>query len=167
MKHILLTVMVLGSVQTMAKDSQRVILKDSKTFETEVSTQTVRCSELGYGARELKINLAGLDGWTLFDHTNSHVGEFGEPCMTAGRCKRTPTSGGFDLNDLIQNNPGKEVVTVQRQVIENKTETKDQDNQDVCERSLTENLTTTIRGIKFHHTRMGATQNFPIEVCRK
>lgn len=168
MKTLIMALTLVGTINAWAKDSQRVILADSKTFVTEVSTVTVRCSEVGYGAKELKISLSGLDGWTLFDHTNAQSGEFGEPCMTAGLCKRSPSAhGGFSIDDLVQNNPGNEVVTVVRNVIENKAEIKDQDNNDVCQRSLTENLTTTVRGIKFQHTRFGAEQNFPIEVCRK
>ena len=168
MKTLIMTITLLGTINAWAKDSQRVILADSKTFLTEVSTNTVRCSQLGYGAKELKINLAALDGWTLFDHTNSHVGEFGEPCMTAGQCKRGPNDQtGFTIDDLVQSNPGNEVITVFRNVIESKTETKDSEGNDVCSRALTENITATIRGIKFQHTRWGAEQNFPIEVCRK
>ena len=167
MKTILLTLTLVGSLNTWAKDSQRVILADSKTFLTEVSTTTVRCSQVGYGAEQLKINLASLDGWTLFDHTNSHLSEFGEPCMTAGMCKRSPHTPGFSIEDLVQNNPGSEVIMVLRNVIENKTESKDQDGNEICVRSLTENLTTTIRKIKFQHSRSGGEQNFPIEVCRK
>lgn len=168
MKQLLLAITLLGSLNTFAKDSERVILADSKTFVTEVSVSTVRCSHIGYGSAELKINLAGLDGWTIFDHSNAQVGEFGEPCMTAGMCKRTPTAkNGFTIDDLIQNNPGNEVITVQRQLIESKQETKDGEGNEICQRSLVENLSTTVRGIKFAHTRYGAHEIFPIEACRK
>jgi hypothetical protein len=167
MKQLLLTMTVLSSLNTFAKDTERVILADSKTFLTEVSLATVRCSHFGYGLRQLKINLSGLDGWTVFDHTNSHVGEFGEPCMTAGLCKPEFAGNGFSLNDLIQNKPGHEVISVQRQLIERKYESKDQNNVDVCIRILTENLATSIRGIKFKHSRSGAVQTFAIEACRR
>ena len=167
MKTLIMTIALLGTFNAWAKDSQRVILADSKTFLTEVSNTTVRCSEIGYGSKELKINLSGLDGWTLFDHTNSLAGEFGEPCMTAGLCKRVPNGPGFNIGDLVQDNPGSELITVSRNVIESKNEGKDTENNDVCVRSLTENLTTSVRGIKFKHTRYGESQNFPVEVCRK
>lgn len=169
MKKLLLVITVMSSLNTWAKDTQRVILADNKTFVTEVSTSTVRCSRVGYGFPELKINLSSLDGWTVFDHTNSDVGEFEEPCMTAGACKISPTQqqSGFTINDLIQDNPGSEVITVQRQLIENKYETKDQAGKEICVRFLTENLNTIARGIKFFHSRSGAKQDFPIEVCRK
>ncbi len=167
MKNLLLVITVLGSLNTWAKDSQRVILSDSKTFENIVSEETVRCSEVGYGVKELKINLAALDGWTLFDHSNAQVGEFGEPCMTAGRCQGPGAPSGLKLEDLIKGNPGKEIVKVDREVIEWKTEAQHFNGTESCNRSLTENLTTTIRGIKFRHSRSSQTESFPIEACRK
>jgi hypothetical protein len=171
MKALILAVVTVASLSAWSQEDQnrkeRVILKDSKTFPAEVSVNTVRCTEVGYGAKELKINLAGLDGWTLFDHTNSHVGEFGEPCMTAGQCKAPWNKEGFTIDDLIQNRPGTEIITVQREVLEIKQVIQDQQGNLGCERSLQENLVTSVRGITFRHTRWGAEQNFPIEVCRK
>lgn len=161
---ILMTVTLTLAAAAKAADSERIILSDSKTFATEISQATVRCSNLGYGAGFLKINLAGLDGWTLFDHTNSHVGEFGEPCMAAGRCMEWDPK---PILDFIDNRPATETVTVHRQVIEIKREIKDQNGQDVCERSLREDLSSVIRGTQFLHSRHGAQQDFPIEVCRK
>lgn len=159
-----MVLMMAAGAAARAADSQRVILADSKTFNTEVSLETVRCSNLGYGAGLLKINLAGLDGWTLFDHTNSHVGEFGEPCMAAGRCMMGDEG---PILDFIGGKPGTETVTVQRQVLEIKQESKDAEGNEVCVRSLQENLSTVIRGTQFLHTRHGAEQTFPVEVCRK
>lgn len=159
------SVLVLVAVSPAeAKHSSRVILADSKTFITEISDHTVRCSDLGYGSGFLKINLVGLDGWTLFDHTNSHVGEFGDPCMAAGACR----VGDASVQNFINKGGlGTEVVTVSRVVQEHKTEKKDQSGQDVCVRSLQEDLSTTIRGERFLHMRAGADQTFSVEVCRK
>lgn len=171
MKALILTVITAASLSAQALEiptqKERVLLRDSKTFATEVSQGTVRCTDIGYGAEELKINLAGLDGWTLFDHTNSHVGEFGEPCMTAGRCKAPWNKEGFTIDDVIQNRPGTEVITVQREVLEIKIVKVDSQGNQVCERSLQENLKTVVRGIEFRHIRGGAEQDFPIEVCQK
>lgn len=161
---ILMALTLTLSAAAQAADSERIILSDSKTFETEVSAETVRCSNLGYGAGFLKINLAGLDGWTLFDHTNSHVGEFGEPCMAAGRCMEWDPK---PILDFIDNRPGTETVTVRRQVSELKREITDQHGLQFCERSLREDLSAVIRGTQFLHSRHGAEQIFPIEVCRK
>jgi hypothetical protein len=171
MKALILTVITAASLSVWSQENparkERVILQDSKTFSTEVSVNTVRCSEVGYGAQELKINLAGLDGWTLFDHSNAQADEFGEPCMTAGRCKATWNKDGFTIEDLIQNRPGTEVITVQREVIEIKQVTQDHQGHLACERSLQENLVTSVRDITFRHTRWGAEQSFPVEVCQK
>jgi hypothetical protein len=168
MKNLLLfTTLMAAGFSTWAANSERVILSDAKTFATEVSLQTVRCSQIGYGSEELKINLAGLDGWTLFDHSNNASGDLnGQPCMTAGICKAPWHNNGHTIDDVVQNRPGTETVTVVRKVIEVKTETKNADNIDVCQRSLREELATTVRGIAFHHVRTGFDQDFPIEVCR-
>lgn len=165
MKRFISIVIIISSQAVWAVE--RVIQSDEKTFSTEISAATVRCSELGYGLKELKINLAALDGWTLFDHSNSAFGEFGEPCMTAGMCRRTPTGPGFSVSDLVGNNPGHEVITVRRRVSEIRTEAKDEQGQGICIRSLREDLSTQIRGIEFHHSRSGAEQNFAVEYCRK
>jgi hypothetical protein len=163
MKNLLLvSILTLTSLNLWAKDSERVILTDAKTFATEVSNTTVRCSDIGYGNLQLKINLPGLDGWTLFDHSNANLGDILEPCMTAGRC-----SQGHNIDDLVKNNPGLETVTVVRKIVEVKMEAKDANNGDVCRRLLREELQTTVRGFEFHHTRTGLDQDFPIEVCRK
>ena len=166
MKSLLLGSLILIGFGAQAKNSERVLLSDSKTFTTEVSTTTVRCSEKGYGRQELKISLSGLDGWTLFDHSNANVGDIVEPCMTAGMCKASPTGPGFSIDDLVQNKPGIETVTVARKVTEVKIESKDENNQDICVRSLREDLVTSVRGIAFHHSRGGFDQNFPISVCQ-
>lgn len=167
-KVLILTALLTITAAAHAKNSEREILKDSKTFPAEVSNSTVRCSAVGYGNEELKINLSALDGWTLFDHTNANFGDIdGEPCMTAGLCKRHGLSHGFSVEDVIQNNPAIVTITVLRTVKEVKMETVDQHNQRVCQRSLREELETTIRGIKFHHVRSGFDQNFPIEVCNR
>ena len=169
-KIIFLTIIGLNSM-TQAAAGSRVILKDSKTVETEVNTVTVRCSAVGYGASLLKINIAALDGWTLFDHSNSQFGEFGEPCMSAGQCKAPWIPDGLTVESLIQNNPGKVSVTIEREVIESKHLGQIHDGAggelEVCVRQLIENLKTTVRGIEFTHSRSGAREEFPIEVCRK
>ena len=150
--------------------AERVLLKDSKTITTEVSTSTVRCSAFGYGMAELKINLHGIDGWTLFDHSNLRVGDVsGEPCMTAGACRDAEPETGFSIDDLIKGRPGLETVTVDRQVVEVKQVLKQSADQggDVCMRSLREELHTVIRGITFNHQRAGENQKFPLKACQR
>lgn len=171
MKKIIFLVVISFTSSVLAAAGSRVILKDSKTIETEVNTVTVRCSDVGYGARLLKINIAALDGWTLFDHSNSQFGEFGEPCMSAGQCKAPWLPDGLTVDSFVQNKPGKETINIEREVIETKHHGQIHNGaggeMDVCVRQLIENLKTKIRGLEFTHSRSGAREEFPIEVCRK
>lgn len=171
MKKTLFSALIGLSSSAFAGAGSRVILKDIKTVETQVSTETVRCSATGYGASLLKINIAALDGWTLFDHSNSQFGEFGEPCMSAGQCKAPWLPDGLGVEDLVQSNPGKEKITIEREVIETKHHGQIHNGAggeiDVCVRQLIENLKTNIRGIEFTHSRSGAREEFPIAACSK
>lgn len=163
---ILIGLMAIGGLRAQA-DSERVILKDSKTFLNEISEQTVLCSSVDYGLAELKISLQALDGWTIFDHSNAAFGIAGAPCMTSGACRP-----GHDPSTIIQGHPGSELVTVEREIVEVK---RLQENDlfvqpdgtpgKTCVRSLRETLATTIRGVKFRHGRSGAQQNLPAEAC--
>lgn len=168
-KSVFLILMGLSSSVLAAGAGSRVILKDSKTIETLVAKETVRCSAVGYGASLLKINIAALDGWTLFDHSNSQFGEFGEPCMSAGQCKAPWIPDGLSVEELVQNNPGLEKVTIEREVIESKHFGQAHDGlggeRNVCVRELIENLKTTVRGIEFVHSRAGAREEFPVAAC--
>lgn len=169
-KSIVLLVIGMSS-SAFAGVGTRVILKDSKVVETMVSSETVRCSEIGYGSKLLKINIAALDGWTLFDHSNSQFGEFGEPCMSAGQCKRSIAADGLTVESLVQSKPGLETITIEREVIEEKYRSQISNGQggeiEVCVRQLYEDLKTTVRGIQFEHSRGGAREEFPVEVCNK
>ena len=169
-KSIFLVLMGL-TISAFAGAGYRVILKDSKTFETSVANETVRCSEVGYGAKLLKINIAALDGWTLFDHSNSQFGEIGEPCMSADQCKAPWNPNGLTVESLVQNRPGLETITVEREVTEQKHFGQIHDGnggeKEVCVRQLIENLKTTVRGIAFEHSRSGAREELPIQVCRQ
>ena len=161
-KLLMLAVLVSGNLWA----GERVILKDSKIIEQEVSNDTVRCSPIGYGMfSELKINMQALDGWTLFDHTNISFGDKNIACMTAGKCKGPAIKNGFDLDDLIQSNPRVERVEVHREVVEVRTIIESANSFKICQRRLVENLKTNIGGIKFTHTRGGAEQDLPEDAC--
>jgi len=156
---ILLVLAVLVSGSLMA--GERVILKDSKEVDVEVSDKTVLCSALGYGNAELKINIAALDGWTIFDHSNVRFGDKRAlPCMTAGECKEPWKEDGFEINDVLQNNPRSEKIVIQRELTESRTLF---DN--ACVRSLRERLSTVVGGIPFHHERYGAESTLPAIAC--
>lgn len=144
---------------------ERIILQDQKIIDTEINRETVRCSAKGYGMAELKINIAALDGWTIFDHSNVSFGDRSNlPCMTAGLCKFQDEGEGFDIDDVIQGKERIEKIVVERIVTESRNVTVI-DGFKVCERSLMEKLKTTVGGVEFHHARGGAEQNLPEKAC--
>lgn len=156
---------VLMSGNLMA--GERVLLSDSKAIEAEVNKTTVLCSHLGYGMSELKINIKDLDGWTILDHSNFRFGDrSGLPCMTAGACKPSwdPEGEGFEINDVLQNNPRVEKIVVSRKVIEVK-ELGETEGRSQCFRSIREELETAVAGIPFHHRRVGLSETLPAKAC--
>lgn len=167
--------LALGLLVTMnVFGAERVLINDSKKMEAELNSTTVRCSAIGYGSSELKINLKGLDGFTLFDHSNINAGDIsGEPCMTAGTCKPFPTSSlGLSVDDILASGDRTETVVVNRQIVEVKTVVKDDKGADVCSRHIEERLQTTVNRadgngkIKFFHLRSGLYEDFPLSVCQ-
>jgi hypothetical protein len=144
---------------------ERIVLHDSKNVSLKVNETTVRCSEKGYGLSELKVNIHDLDGWTILDHSNAAFGEFnGEPCMTAGACKSPISRNGFDLQDILSKAPDSTKAIVERTIVEKKEVTVDGEN-NVCRRTITENLKTKILNIDFHHSR-SFSQDFDVEACK-
>ncbi|MBC7540410.1 MAG: hypothetical protein H7281_16420, partial [Bacteriovorax sp.] len=164
--------LVLGVLVTMnVFSAERVLVNDNKKMDAELNSTTVRCSMIGYGSSELKITLKGLDGWTLFDHSNFRAGDsVDSPCMTAGQCKRFPKSSGFSIDDILANGDKTETVVVNRQIIEVKEVSKDESGADVCSRHIEERLATTVTRadsngkIKFSHLRFGLAETFPLSV---
>lgn len=167
--------LVLSLMVTMnAFASERVLISDSKETDVELNTSTVRCSAIGYGASELKINVKELDGWTLFDHSNINAGDFqGEPCMTAGRCKFRNGKNGLEIDDILAGSTRVERIKVFRQIVEVKDLAKDENGNDICNRHIQEHLQTKVnRGnaaekIEFKHTRSGLFETFPASVCQR
>lgn len=153
--------------------AERVLVNDNKKMEVEFNSTTVRCSAIGYGTSELKITLKGLDGWTLFDHSNFRAGDLiDSPCMTAGQCTRTPKSLGVSIEDILANGDKTETVVVNRQIVEVKVVTKDESGAENCTRHIEERLATTVTRadsngvIKFTHLRGGLEETFPLSVCQ-
>lgn len=166
--------LVLGAVFTMnVFGAERVLINDSKTMEAELNATTVRCSMIGYGARELKISLKGLDGWTLFNHSNIALGDFGGPCMTAGMCKfNSSAKKGFEISDIIGSGDRIETVVVKRQIVEVKDIIKDESGAEFCSRHIEERLATSVARsdgkskIVFRHLRSGLSELLPLSVCQ-
>ncbi len=159
-------VVILFSISTYA--GERVILQDSKKMEAEVSSKSVRCSSLGYGMQELKINLPALDGWTILDHSNVQFGDRSDlPCMTAGMCSGQweGQEDGFSINDVIQNNPRQETIVVHRTVTEIRQLSEAQAGVKRCVRLLREDLKTEVGGIPFTHSRVSPEQTMREKAC--
>lgn len=155
----LLVLAVLVSSSVMA--GERVVIEDQKTLNVEVSNKTVRCSAKGYGIEELKINIKELNGWTMLDHSNRSFGDSGEPCMTAGLC--AGRWDGLNIDDVLQNNPRTEKITVFRKITESR-HISNQSSED-CLRTFTEELKTTVGGIAFNHKRGSNQDVLPAEAC--
>lgn len=161
------------TTQTMA--AERVLISDSKVTDVTLNKISVRCSALGYGMAELKINIPALDGWTLFDHSNINLGDFpGEPCMTAGVCTRRANAPGFSIEDILGNveNVKVERLKINRKIVEVKLLAKDDNGNDICIRQIHERLETDVpredgQGvIHFKHARHGLDESFPARVCQ-
>ena len=165
---------VLGTFLSLnAFSAERVLLSDSKITNVELNAETVRCSAKGYGLAELKVSIKGLDGWTLFNHSNIKAGDLaGQPCMTAGICNEFGAGNGLSIGDILNGGVRTEKIKVNRQIIEIKNIGKDENGADVCFRNIEERLQTTIsRGtsngvIKFSHQRSGLLETFPLSVCQ-
>jgi hypothetical protein len=154
--------------------SERILLSDSKIATIELNQTNVRCSAIGYGLAELKVNIKALDGWTLFNHSNINSGDLqGLPCMTAGACKRFDNDkNGLSIEDIILSGTRTETIKVNRQIVEVKTKMKNEENMDVCHRRVEERLQTSVTRengngkINFTHVRFGIDENFPLEFCK-
>lgn len=167
----------LALISTNLMAAERVLISDSKVSDVTLNRTSIRCSALGYGLAELKINIPALDGWTVFDHSNINAGDFqGAPCMTAGACRRFQNDKGFTIEDILGTSPGQseervETVKVNRKLVEVKELSKDEAGNDICVRHIEERLQADVgRGdgngkIHFTHLRSGLVENFPVSVC--
>ncbi len=160
MKNLLVLAFMMS---TSVMGGERVIIKDQKIINQVINDKTVKCSHLGYGVSELKINIEALNGWTMLDHSNVIFGDVkGLPCMTAGSCKGAFWDG-FEVEDIILNNPRTEEITVQREYIEIRN--LDIKNNDKCLRNFKEILQTNIAGIPFKHLRWSSEDVMPAAAC--
>lgn len=171
MKKLLL--LALFSTNLLA--AERVLLSDSLVTDVVLNTSSVRCTVVGYSMPELKINIKGLDGWTIFDHTNIKAGDFsGSPCMTAGYCPLFGGNDGFKVEDIISTGERTERIKINREIVEVKLiQDKPSSDEKVCSRHIEERLKTAVTradgtsDIQFKHTRTGVYEIFPLSVCEK
>ena len=129
---------LLASAETLEKEVSRT----TYGITVAVNASSVRCSALGYGSLELKVDVIDLDWAAAFNHRQ--LGE-GKPCMTAGVCGgsltpaklRAAGEGDIPTNLLVVH---KEVATLDRA-------------RGTCTRELVEELSMELHGIEFQHHR--------------
>lgn len=143
------------------------LVVNAETVDKEVSRQTtditvalhpssVRCSALGYGSPELKVDVPDLDWAAVFNHRQ--LGE-GEPCMAAGACTSTNTPGRVLAG-------GEGDVPAQVLVVHTEVGTIDKVHA-TCTRELVEELTMQLRGLTFTHRKSTPLAPWTAAECRK
>lgn len=131
---------------TPFSDFTRVIKDEIHLTTVAVTPLSVRCSMIGYGLSELKLNIPSLRWHAVLDHSN---GENLGSCVTAGPkfCEfgnMPKIPDGFFVNDTPN-------VETEMRVILNEQFVTNEDGS--CERTLVENISLDVRGIKFTHQK--------------
>lgn len=142
MKIVLLTVTLLAPALASAETLEREISRVSHNINVAVNAGSVRCSALGYGALELKVDVPDLDWAASFNHRQ--LGE-GKPCMTAGVC-------GGDLTPAKLRAAGEGDVATVLEVVHREVAMIDR-ARGTCSRELVEEVELELHGISFHHRR--------------
>lgn len=144
---------------------ERVVISVSNLthqLKAELNPKTVRCLIGDYGASSLKISLSALKNMTVFRHTTR--GET-EPCINAGFCAREDLGmpGPTPASILDPNKPTEDIqVTVQlEEILDINHETQ------TCSRSLSETVTSPVRGLEFKHVDGAYLGSLDYEVCLK
>lgn len=136
--------MIFSFSSAQALELKREVSRTVQPIPVKVSAETVRCSALGYGRPELKIDVPALDWAATFNHRT--FGE-GQPCMTSVVCR-----GGIGPDVILSE--GEAEVTVDLEVLHTEVAYIDEAT-GTCDRSLVEELKMELRGQTFHHTRSG------------
>jgi len=164
-KIIFITSVLIGLKSFSSEEFTRVIKDETHATYVELDTTTVRCSAIGYGMEELKVSLPSLKWNAILDHSNRDgLG----PCITAGTkfCSKifdndTGTWSSLGIPDvLIDPETPTESINV-RVVLNEDFRIED----DICFRSLRENVTTVIRGVDFTHVRSARIGQLPAKEC--
>jgi hypothetical protein len=166
MKKTLTLLLALTCFKTFSSDihESKVFIVSEKKIEStiELNTKTLRCSNVGYSAPELKVSVPDLEWAALFDHSN-----FGEvlPCMSAGFCALFPPVGNTASSVISRmldlNKPFEKIeisiILSEEYTLNHKRKT--------CFRGLNEDLETNIRGTIFTHHRSMPFGDYPYELC--
>ncbi len=136
------------------EDLSKIISQNTIDTTVRVAANTVRCSSLGYGRPELKIDVPALDWAAVFNHRTQ--GE-GQPCMTSVVCR-----GDVGPNLVLAG--GEAEVAVQLVVTHTEKAWLDREN-DKCFRHLEEHVEMELRGLKFSHVRTGQLAESTVAAC--
>ncbi|OUR95299.1 hypothetical protein A9Q84_15780 [Halobacteriovorax marinus] len=171
----MIAILAVTIVTTQANNFSRII-KD-RTHETTIKLDrsTVRCSALGYGSAELKITVPSLKWNAIFDHSNT---DGRGPCVTAGRMScsaflQFPAITPGSLPDLSLPNNSIPDVLIDAEKPEERISVRvfltEEFNirEEICTRTLKENVVTMVRGIEFKHQRVKSIGELPISECVK
>ena len=155
MNKIGLLLLTITAFHARAERIERLIAETTNVTRVRLDAGTVRCSDLGYGNRQLKVSVPALKMFAVFDHSN--LGET-EPCITAGRCRP-----GNDVSDILIPGLGdEENITLHVALVE--VMELDRAN-GVCHRELQERVRSTVRGKAFTHLRQVGLGQVPLSRC--
>jgi hypothetical protein len=164
MKTAIISLLLAASgAQADPLETKIYIIKDQTSPVTvELDTNTVRCSEVGYGLSNLKVSVPELKFLAHFDHsTPGDINPF--PCITAGMCATPWNPTGPTPATLIRADQPTEAIQVR--IVLKETYLLDHTAQ-TCHRTLQEDVTTTIRGLDFYHHREARFGQFPYAACQ-
>lgn len=136
--------------ETLSKEVSR----ENVDIQVTINAASVRCSALGYGALELKVDVPDLDWSATFNHRQ--LGE-GKPCMTAGVCSST-------LSPEILRAKGEGDIPTQLLVVHTEEAYVDRTH-GTCSRELVEVLSMELHGIRFTHQRRAPLANLTAAQC--
>lgn len=154
MKLLTVALLLLFPIAAHAETLEKVISNETYDINVAISAGSVRCSSLGYGRPELKVDVPDLDWAASFNHRQQ--GE-GQPCMTVGLCdaRHSPdkvrAGGDGDVPTRLQ------VVHKEVGVID----------KGVCSRELVEHVTMELRGFTFAHERSAPLPSLSATECRR
>lgn len=153
-----LALFLITSTQVFASDTiERVVSDKTHELEIALNSNTVQCSMAGYGASFIKILIPELSAITVLDHRN-----FGAdaPCVSAGMCAPMGDLAPELVIDELNPTEKVEVRVVLKQTLQ-----KDTTN-NKCFVSITEEIETNVRGLKFTHQRFSDLGERKLEDCR-
>lgn len=135
-----------------AQANTKIISTRTVDLPVDVSTSKVRYTNKGYGEIYMvKILVPELAEETVMNHRNE--GE-GAPCLATTEIQT--------VAELIGNNPGVDTVPFVIELVKSTYLRQD----GTCSVSLTENISTTVRGHKFVHVRSSALPDRVGEDCQ-